>query len=106
MLIPSYLMNDSMEVEPFLGQFSQGMSYGPKVTISNCFIEDQVTLQRDKNGQEVVSSARVFVQNKDANVPLDSRVTINGRETTVLNIKKHDLHGKLPVPEHLEVILA
>ncbi|MGH7954757.1 MAG: hypothetical protein ACREOZ_02225 [Gloeomargaritales cyanobacterium] len=97
-------MVHSIEVEPLLGQFSQGPSYGTKVVIDKCFVEDETTLQRDKNGQEVVSSCMVLINDLTTDIPLDSRVTVNGRRTTVLNVKRRD-GGGLPTPDHLEVIL-
>lgn len=104
MLIPEFLLVHSIEVEPLLGQFSQGPSYGVKQLIPRCFVEDETTLQRDKTGQEVVSFSRVFIADLETDIPLDSRVTVNGRVTTVLNVKRRD-GGGLPTPNHLEVIL-
>ncbi|MCA1624164.1 MAG: hypothetical protein LC778_10255 [Acidobacteria bacterium] len=101
--IPKFLLRHKIIIEPLLGQYSQGPSYGSPITYA-CFIDDQTTLQRDRDGAEVVSSATIFIGDLAAEIPLDSRAIVNGRETTVLNVKRRD-GGGLPTPDHLEVIL-
>jgi hypothetical protein len=100
--IPAFLLIHSITIEPRIGSYSHGPQYGPAVTYE-CFVEDGTTLQRDREGQEVVSTSRVFLA-LEADCPVESRVTVNGRETTVLDVKRRD-GGSLPVPSHLELIL-
>ena len=100
--LPEFLLTHTMVVEPLLGRYSHGPQYGPAVTY-RCFLDDGTSLQLSREGVEVVSTARVYLQ-LSANVPLDSRVTVNGRERTVIDIKRRDGKG-LGTPDHLEVIL-
>lgn len=100
--IPEFLLTHTLQVEPLLGRYSHGPQYGPPVT-HRCFLDDGTTLQLNLEGVEVVSSARVYLQ-LTAEIPLDSRVTVNGQLRTVIDIKRRDSKG-LGAPDHLELIL-
>jgi hypothetical protein len=101
MQIPAFLLNHTVAVEPLLGQYSQGAMYGPAVPYPNCYVEEKVTLVRDKTGQEVVSSGWAIMP-LDAIVPVDSRVTVQERQTTVISLAIFDGNG-LPTPDHKQV---
>lgn len=100
--IPRWLLRHRITVEPFEGNFSHGPKYGAAF-VYKCFVDDGRTLQLDKDGAEVISSARAFGVLTDK-IPIESRVTVNGRVTFVMEVKRRD-GGGLPTPDHLEVIL-
>ena len=59
---------------------------------------------RDADGQEVVSSLRLFCAPEDAaRVPKGSEVDHDGDTTTVLSVIRHD-SGGLGAPDHTEVV--
>ncbi|MGH3834097.1 MAG: hypothetical protein ACRDSF_00115 [Pseudonocardiaceae bacterium] len=89
-------------MEPFEGNFSHGPKYGEAFTY-RCFVDDGRTLQLDKDGAEVVSSARAFGNLIDG-ILVESRVTVNGKTTYVIDVKRREGKG-LPTPDHLEIIL-
>jgi hypothetical protein len=100
--LPEFLLTHTMVVEPLLGRYSHGPQYGDPVT-HRCFLDDGTSLVLSREGVEMVSSAKAYLQ-LNAEVPLDSRVTVNGQERTVIDVKRRDGKG-LPTPDHLEVIL-
>lgn len=100
--LPEFLLTHSIAIEPLIGRHSNGPEYGPTVTY-RCFVDDGTSLQLSREGIEVVSTAKVYLQ-LSANVPVDSRATFRGRVTTVLDVKRRD-GGGLPTPDHLEVML-
>lgn len=103
MRIPGYLLTHTIQIEPFLGNYSHGPKYGPGVSYP-CFVEDRTTLQLDREGREVVSSSTVYIGDLSAVIPVQSRGTVNGRDSIVLDVKRREGKG-LPTPDHLEVIL-
>lgn len=121
--VPGFLLVHTIVVEPLLGNYSQGPSYGD-FTPYRCYIDEQTTMQRDRDGNEVVSSSTVIAE-LGADIPLDSRVTLlfmklvkylslsniernalleAAKTTIVLETKKRD-SGGLPAPDHLEIVL-
>lgn len=72
------------------------------------FVDDTRKLVRDVAGQEVISSARVFLPPTIADVPPDSRVTLPAqfadRISRVIAVARHD-SGTLGLPDHLEIAL-
>jgi hypothetical protein len=101
MQIPAFLLNHTVLVEPLMGQYSQGAMYGEAVSYPDCYVEEKITLVRDKTGQEVVSSGWAIMP-LTADVPVDSRVTVNNRPTTILALAIFDGNG-LPTPDHKQV---
>lgn len=102
MIIPAYAFRNTVSVEPLLGNYAHGPSYGPAVTYK-CYVEDGYTMVLSKEGKEVVSSSRVYMP-PGAVIPVESRVTVNNRETIVLDVKVLNGAG-MPTPDHIEVIL-
>lgn len=105
--LPGYLKVHSITIEPLEGVYSHGNKYGDPVT-HRCFVDNGTTLQLDSEGNEVVSSARVFMDS-GADIPVLSRVTIQRkgakkRVTYVIDVKERD-GGGLPTPDHLELVL-
>jgi hypothetical protein len=100
--IPSWLLRHTVSVEPYLQEGTFGPEYGSAVDVA-CFVDDKRRLVRNKTGEEVVSES-TFYARLDVDCPIDSRVTVNGRTTTVLATARRD-GGGLPTPDHLEVNL-
>lgn len=102
MRLPSFLLRHTVTVEPLVGTYSHGPSYGAPVSYK-CYVEDRTTLVLNREGKEVVSTSAVFLQ-LGPSIPVDSRVTVNGRESIVIDVKERNGKG-LPTPDHLELIL-
>ena len=57
----------------------------------NCWIDDIVQLVRDRDGQEVVSTATVWVALADAvHFEPGSPVTVSGRQSRVISVRTGD----------------
>ena len=73
------LATDSVDLEPYSGSDEHlNASYGSSVTYSNARVQRENELTRDDEGNEVVSTGRVFVMGADATgdaVP-QSRLTL------------------------------
>jgi hypothetical protein len=98
----------TVTVERFLGQAGSGPRYDTATPVA-CFVDQGAKLVRAPNGDQVVSSSRVFMPSSTAAIPLGSRVTLpaayGGTRAAVLGVALHLAPG-LPVPDHLEVQLA
>jgi hypothetical protein len=101
---PQYLLVHTVSVQPFTGNRSHGPTYGPSIT-HPCFIEHGNQLILSKEGKEIVATSTVYLPlAAESDFPIDSLVTVNGRPSTVVDVKRRD-GGGLPTPDHLEVIL-
>ncbi|WP_067184620.1 hypothetical protein [Microtetraspora niveoalba] len=100
--IPRFLLRHTAMVEPLIGEGPFGPAYGTPVEV-RCFIDEKRSLVRDAEGSEVVSSTTVYMP-IDTVCPVGSRVSANGRTSTVLTSSRRD-GGGLPTPDHLEVAL-
>lgn len=97
------LAGEDIEIEPYLGSGSFGDTHGPPVTV-RAIVDEKRRMVRGPNGDQVVSETTVYCP-LDTNAPTDSRVTVRGTQTTVISANRHD-GGRLPVPSHMEVVLA
>jgi hypothetical protein len=100
MRIPSFLMRQKVEIKPFLGSGAYGPIYGDPYQIK-CRIESKRSLVRDREGNEVVSEARVYFPH-NISLETESSVTWNSREYKVINSIPHFGLNKV---SHVEVIL-
>lgn len=103
MTIPARWRTHTITVEPYLGSGAFGPEFGPPVEVA-CRVEDQVELVRSNTGEEVVSTSTVLCE-ADTVIPAGSRVTVNGRQTTVLNVSTH-ITGGLSGLDHIQAALA
>lgn len=101
--IPGFLLRHTVLVAPYEGQGAYGETYGPERTV-RCFIDDTRRLVRNTNGDETVSETTVLCRLGE-DIPPESRVTVNGRVTTVIAVSRMD-GGGLPTPDHLALALA
>lgn len=107
-VIPAFLLRHTITIEPYLGQGATGPLYGPPVTVKS-FNEDRRRLIRSagatgSTGSNVVVSSTTSFCLPGTVAPTLSRVTVNGRFTTVLQFLDHD-GGGLPTPDHVELLL-
>ena len=100
--VPPFLLRHTVTVEPYEGEGPFGPQFGTAVTV-RCFVDDKRRLVRNPTGDEVVSES-TFYAPLNTVCPAHSRVTVNGRQTTVLAASRRD-GGGLPTPDHLEVAL-
>jgi hypothetical protein len=93
-------------VETRSGSGAYGDTYTGAVTITG-LVDDSNKLIVGPDGQQVVSSARVFYPAGTV-IPLGSRITLPapflGRAAEVIAVSVHDA-GTQPVPAHVEVAL-
>ncbi|MFE7128957.1 hypothetical protein [Streptomyces sp. NPDC057617] len=104
MKLPKIWLQHTITVEPYEGSGAYGPVYGAPVDVEG-FLEQTARLVRAPGGDEVVASSTFYCRRGAVNAPTKSKVTLpDGTKTTV--IVAHDrAAGRLPLPEHLEVIL-
>jgi hypothetical protein len=100
--VPSWLLRHTAVIEPFDGSGPAGPIYGPPVTVK-CFHDAQVKLIRTGTGTELVA-VTLLIAPLGTVCPAGSRVTVNGKRSTVFAALRRD-GGGLPTPDHLEVQL-
>lgn len=108
-MMPESLQH-TLTFEPYLGQAGSGdAAYGAAFTLVG-FCDAKVRKIRvmqtpTGTGDEVLSEA-TFYTDRGPTVPTDSRVTLpDGRQSRVLAVLDRD-GGSLPVPSHLEIVIA
>lgn len=101
MNIPGFLLQHTVTVERYAGDSAYGPTYAAAETVA-CFIDDVRRLVRNAAGDEVTAEGRFFCRLDVAEIPAESRVTVNGRTTTVITTSRRD-PGGLPAPGHWEV---
>lgn len=104
MKIRRSLLKDACTVETYDSESAYGPTYNDPVEI-RCNVDAKRRLVRNAAGDEVVSEATLHIH---PSTPVEtfapeSRVTVNGRPTTVIDAKAHTLRGKTT---HLEVLVA
>jgi hypothetical protein len=108
--LPPEALQHTLTVEPYLGQAGSGDAlYGAAFTLVGfCDQKNRkirVAMTQTNTGDEVLSEA-TFYTDRGPTVPTDSRVTLpDGRQSRVLAVLDRD-GGTLPVPSHLEIVIA
>ncbi len=102
MSLPGHFRAHTISVEPFDGNGAYGPVFGAAVNVE-CRVEHKVQLVRSAEGTEVVSSMTVYCA-RSVTIPPESRVTVDGRTTSVISTADHDTGGRSPL-EHKEVLL-
>lgn len=97
----THYFTDEVTVEPFLGSGAYGPQFGDAETVS-CRVQAGRKLVRDATGAEVVSEVTIYARLTE-NITVESRITIDGKQSTVVAVKKH--RGS-PRIAHLEVNVA
>ncbi|GHH67616.1 hypothetical protein GCM10017673_14910 [Streptosporangium violaceochromogenes] len=100
--LPPWLLVHTVLVEPFEGEGPFGPEYGEQTSV-RCMVDEKRRLVRSAEGAEVISETTVYAP-LDTVCPAGSRVTVNGRVSTVLTSSRRD-GGGLPTPDHLEITL-
>jgi hypothetical protein len=101
--IPRRYLIHEITVEPYGGESSTGILYGPPVTV-RCLLDEQTRAVRTPGGEQVTSTSTAYADLSTA-APALSRVTLpDGRTTTVIQAKRRDGRG-LGTPNHLEIQL-
>lgn len=103
MTLPRRFRTHTISVEPYAGTGAHGPVFGTAVPVE-CRVEEKVQLVRSDTGEEVVSSSIVYCDLATV-IPAESRVTVNGRVTSVLNAASFDTAGQSRL-EHKQVFLA
>jgi hypothetical protein len=97
----------AVKVRRFQGTGAKGNVYAAEDDLRG-LVDDSNKLVTDATGEQVVSSARVFLPAGTAAIPLDSEVTLTGpflgRTTTVIAVSVHDA-GSQDTPNHVELAL-
>ena len=103
MTLPRRFRTHTISVEPYTGTGARGPQFGTAVAVE-CRVEEKVQLVRSDTGEEVVSSSTVFCDLATV-IPAESRVTVNGRVTSVLTVATFNTAGRSRL-EHKQVFLA
>lgn len=94
-------------VARYAGTGAYGDVYDDPVTVTG-FVDGGQRLVVGPDGEQVTSTATVFLPAATADVPLDSHVTLpatfGGRTSRVIAAARRD-GGTLPLPAHLELNL-
>lgn len=101
-MIPAQWKTHKITVEAYTGSGAHGPTFAAPAQV-HCLVEEEVQLVRDNTGAEVVSSTVVFCD-PDVVVPVESRVTVNGRTSSVLHRAEHTSGGRSRW-DHVEVFL-
>ncbi len=102
----------TITVEPYMGTTGSGVQLYDAPVAVPCLVEEKIRHVRSTNsqnatGDELDSTATAYAElSFAAQCPPVSRVTLpSGRRTYVLETLRRD-GGALPVPSHLELVLA
>lgn len=99
------LFTQTASVETRLGSGTTGERFASAVS-RPCFVDDAVRLVRNSQGEEVVSSSRLYGPPEDAAVYLPgSKVTVNDRTARVISTARRDNAGPTSA-HHVEVQLT
>lgn len=94
-------------VKRYVADAAYGPGYDTPQTLTG-FVDDGQQLIVGPDGEQITSTARVFLPAATAAIPLESKVTLpvafGGRESRVVAVARRD-GGGMPLPEHLEVAL-
>ncbi|MDF5756657.1 hypothetical protein [Spongiactinospora sp. TRM90649] len=100
-VLPAWLLRHRVIIEPYLGDGAYGPVFGP-AAVHPCLADDERKMVRDAEGSEVVSELTLYLM-PGVVCPAGSRVTVNGRSTTVIGSYVRD-GGGLPTPDHVEAV--
>lgn len=101
-MIPAHLKVHTVQIADYQGATTFGDAWAPPRTVS-CWAEGTTKLVVNALGEQVISSAQVYVDPGDE-CPLKSRVTWNGAPRTVIALAIHD-SGGLTQLDHVELML-
>lgn len=96
------MFGHTCSIRAFLGEGAKGAQYGPAV-IERCRLNDGRRFAPAADRAEVLAETVLYLRHA-ATCPVRSKVTVNGREFTVIRSVPRD-GGTLPTPTHLEVVL-
>lgn len=98
------MLRQTGTVEPYQGHGAYGPVYGAPVELV-CRIEPKRRMVRNRQGQEVVSDATVFLEpGTEQTVTPESRFTWAGRTYTVLEVRPYP--GPNGETHHVEALLG
>ncbi|MER6505896.1 hypothetical protein ABT158_03745 [Nonomuraea sp. NPDC001636] len=100
--LPQWVLPHTATIEPFRGNGAYGPVYEPPIEDEPCLIDDERRMVRDDEGTEVVSDTTIFFL-PGTRCPAGSRITANGRQMIAITSFNRD-GGRLPTPDHVEVV--
>lgn len=104
--IPAELLPRTVTYERWLGVDGNGTDrYAAGVEVP-AYIEHKRTLVRDRTTGDVVpSSSRIWVNNVDPPLTVDTRVTTHlGEVVDIIDVAVFDFGDDSPTPDHTEII--
>lgn len=96
------MFRQQVVVRPYLGDSAYGPQYGTSYTLK-CRIEARQRTVTTRDGEEVVSMARLFCL-PGANIPDQSEIVWDGKSYTAVEVTTQP--GPAGVGHHMEVTLA
>lgn len=102
MVIPGMLLRHEVTIEAYLGDSAYGPRYAAPVA-ARAYVEDEIRTVRNPQGEEVVSSTKVWLF-PTQDCPPESRLTTpSGRVQSVITSGLFEFPG---APSHREVRLT
>ena len=102
-LIPRFMLQHRATVEPYLGETGAGPAYGTPFTV-RCFAMDKRQMVRGAEQDQVISQTQLYCR-PGVTIPVHSRVTVGGKQSTVITYNNNDA-GNWPTPNHQLVYLT
>lgn len=102
-LIPKFLLQHKAIVEAYLGTSAKGPQYATPITV-RCLAVAKRKLVRGADQDQVISETQIFCR-PSTNIPIHSRVTVNGKQATVITVSNND-GGHFPTPDHVQAFLT
>ena len=102
--LPAAMQPHTVTVQSKTGVTGTGTLYSPATTVA-CRIDDTVRLVRGTDGNQVVASTTIYTSDSRDLWGPGSIVTVNGRDTTVITVSRHD-DGGAGGWQHTEIALA
>lgn len=93
----------TVQVERFEGNGATGRVYA-EATTETCYVERGRTSVRTPDNKQVVAVARLFFKESVADIPAESRITVDGVQSEAIAVYRRDAGG-LPTPNHVEVAI-
>ena len=100
-MIPPSLLDQTVQVESYLGDTAVGPTWGDPVS-QRARMQPRRRMVRDREGRETVSDATVYLPPETVIGP-DDRLTWGGRTYRVMEARPHQMHGRT---QYIEAVLG
>jgi hypothetical protein len=104
-MIPAFFVHTA-SVETLTGSGPTGRVFAAPVTVRG-LLDDGIIRQQSATGEELVQKSVFYADIADeAKFAVDSRITVNGRLTTVASVRRREAGSTFAQVAHVEVDLS